>query len=67
MKKYNVVIIDDEYLIIEGLKMLIDWEELGCEIIGSAADGDQGLELIRQVKPDIVITDIRMPNTRELK
>lgn len=63
MKKYNVVIIDDEYLIIEGLKMLIDWEELGCEIIGSAADGDQGLELIRQVKPDIVITDIRMPNT----
>lgn len=63
MSKYRVVIIDDEHLIIEGLKILIDWEEYDCEILGSATDGDAGLELIRQTMPDIVITDIRMPNT----
>lgn len=62
MRKYKVLIIDDEYLIIQGLKILIDWESCGCEIVGGALDGRQGLKMIEELQPDIVITDIRMPN-----
>lgn len=57
----KVVLIDDEETIIEGLKVLIDWNALGFEIAGEAYDGEEGLELVKKVMPDIIITDIRMP------
>lgn len=57
----KVVIIDDEALVRVGLKSMVNWEELGFEIIGEAANGQQGLELIIKSKPEIVITDIKMP------
>ena len=59
---YQVVLVDDERLIIRGLSTVIPWAELGCEIAGTAHDGVSGLELIRSLRPDIVLTDIRMPN-----
>lgn len=59
---YRVVLVDDERLILEGLSRVVKWQELGCEVIGTAQDGREGLELIRKNKPDIVISDIRMPN-----
>ena len=59
---YRVVLVDDERLIIRGLSSVIPWKELGCEVAGTAYDGRTGLELIRTLKPDIVLTDIRMPN-----
>ena len=59
---YRVVLVDDERLIIRGLSTVIPWPELGCEIAGTAHDGVSGLELIRSLRPDIVLTDIRMPN-----
>ena len=59
---YRVVLVDDERLIIRGLSTVIPWAELGCEIAGTAHDGVGGLELIRSIRPDIVLTDIRMPN-----
>jgi len=59
---YRVVLVDDERLIVEGLTRVVKWRELGCEVIGSASDGREGLALIRREKPDIVLTDIRMPN-----
>lgn len=59
---YRVVLVDDERLILEGLSRVVKWPELGCEVIGIAQDGREGLELIRKNKPDIVISDIRMPN-----
>ena len=59
---YRVVLVDDERLIIRGLSTVIPWAELGCEIAGTAHDGVSGLELIRSLRPDIVLTDIRMPN-----
>ncbi|MDO5292715.1 MAG: response regulator [bacterium] len=58
----KVLLIDDEAVILYGLKKLIDWEMLGFEIIAEARDGKQGLELIEEKKPDIVISDIAMPN-----
>lgn len=62
MEKYKVLLIDDEPIITQGLQILIDWEACGCEIAGCASDGLEGLELIRNLHPDIVISDIRMPN-----
>ena len=58
---YKVVIIDDEPIIVEGLSRIIDWEKHRCQLAGTAANGKEGLELIRRVKPDIIFTDISMP------
>lgn len=59
---YKVVLVDDEHLILEGLSRVMPWEKLGCTVAGTASDGRQGLALIRSVQPDILLTDIRMPN-----
>jgi len=64
---YKVLIIDDEEIIREGLKTVIDWETLGCKVIGEATDGDEGLEMLSTMQPDIVITDIRMPGLNGLE
>ena len=58
---YKVVIVDDESVIVEGLKKIVDWTGYNCVVVGTAATGREGLELIRDVEPDIVFTDIRMP------
>ena len=57
----KMVIADDEPLVQIGLKSMVSWEELGIEICGVASNGDKAYELIEQYRPDIVITDIRMP------
>ena len=59
---YRVILVDDERLIIRGLSIVVPWAELGCEVAGTAHDGADGLALIRELRPDIVLTDIRMPN-----
>ncbi|MGV8981536.1 response regulator transcription factor [Clostridium sp.] len=64
---YKVLIIDDEEIIREGLKTVIDWQTLGCSVIGEAVDGDEGLEMLSSLQPDIVITDIRMPGLNGLE
>lgn len=58
---YKVAIIDDESIIRRGLLQNMKWEELDCEIVGTAATGVEGLELMERENPDIVISDIRMP------
>ncbi len=58
---YKVLIIDDEPIIRKGLKNIINWKSFNCEVAGEAADGQEGSELIRRVLPEIIITDIRMP------
>lgn len=58
---YKVVLLDDQSRITRGLKEIIGWERLGCQVVGEANNGLQGLELIDKTSPDIVITDIRMP------
>lgn len=57
----KVILIDDEAVILLGLKKLIDWRSLGYTIVGEAMDGSEGLQLIQEKKPDIVISDIAMP------
>lgn len=58
---YRVILIDDEPLILAGIASLICWEEYDCSIVGKATNGRSAVDLILEMKPDIVITDIRMP------
>lgn len=57
----KVVIIDDDFIIRRGLTRTIPWEQNGFTLVGSAGDGEEGLKLIAEVHPDVVVTDIRMP------
>lgn len=57
---YKLVIIDDEYYTLEGMKKILDWEKYGIEISGTASDGTEGLDVIRKNGADIVIADLRM-------
>jgi two-component system response regulator YesN len=57
----RVLIIDDEPAVRAGLKAIIDWNSLGYEVAGEAADGHEGLSKLLELTPDLCITDIRMP------
>ncbi len=57
---YNVVLIDDENVIVEGLKKVVSWEKYGCRVVATADDATTGAKVIREYKPDILFTDIRM-------
>ena len=61
MKKIKVVIVDDHALIREGIKKLLELEE-SFDIIALAGDGNEALEVIEKVRPDVVLLDINMPN-----
>lgn len=63
----KTVIVDDEPNIREGLKLIINWEELGFEIIGEASNGRAALTLIKETMPDLIITDIKMPELTGLE
>lgn len=59
---YKAIIIDDEAIIVEGLTRIIPWEKYRCEVVATANDVTSGAKLIRELKPDILFTDIRMPD-----
>ena len=61
MELYRVLLVDDEEEIREGIRRKIGWEGLGFELCGAAANGMDALELAEQVRPDVVLTDIKMP------
>ena len=58
---YKVAIVDDEPVIVRGLTKMIPWESYNCRVVGTAGDGQEGMKLIREQKPDILISDICMP------
>lgn len=58
---YKVVLVDDEIFVRQGIKSLIEWNKLGYEIVGEAGNGEDAFEVIKETKPDVVISDIRMP------
>ncbi len=63
----KVLIADDEPDVRLGLKTIIDWKSLGFDICGEAASGDECLEKIRNLRPDLVLLDIRMPKMHGLE
>ncbi len=57
----RVFLVEDESIIREMLRDTVPWDQLGYQFVGEAGDGEMALPLIRQRKPDVLITDIRMP------
>lgn len=58
---YKVMLVDDEMIILSGIRHIIDWEKYDSRIISTAKNGSEALERIKEEKPDIIITDMRMP------
>lgn len=58
---WKVFLVEDESVIREGLRDNIPWEQYGYRFVGEAQDGEMALPLIRKTKPDVLITDIKMP------
>ena len=65
-EKLRVVLIDDESIIVEGLRKVVKWDKYNCEVVGTACDARSGSRLIREVRPDILFTDICMPGQNGL-
>lgn len=64
---HRILLVDDEPMILEHTKKLLDWKALGCVIVGEAHNGEEGLKLIQSLHPDIVITDVVMPGLTGLE
>lgn len=63
----KVLLVDDEPFIIQGLKVLIDWENEEFEIAGTASNGKEALQFLENENVDLVIADIRMPEMTGLE
>ena len=57
----KVFLVEDESIVREGLKKNIPWQEYGYQFTGEASDGEMALPMIRKIRPDVLITDIKMP------
>lgn len=57
----NVLIVDDEPFIRQGLRLIVDWGAEGFDIVGEASDGTEALELLEYTRVDLIIADIQMP------
>lgn len=64
---YRVFIADDEKLVVRSLKVNVDWDEYGFEVVGEAYNGIDAYERIYEIKPDVVFVDIRMPGMSGLE
>lgn len=66
---YKVFIVDDEPFIIDGLYDIVDWAQIGLEIVGHAGDGQEALQILQSqpVPVDLLITDISMPRMNGLE
>ena len=57
----KVFLAEDESVVREGLRDNIPWQQFGYQFVGEAGDGEMALPLIRKTRPDVLITDIKMP------
>lgn len=57
----SVLLVDDEHFILQGLKVLIDWEKEGFVIVGTASDGYEALDFLKKNSVDLIIADVNMP------
>lgn len=57
----KVVVVEDEELVRKGIVLTVDWASVDCAVVGEAANGEEALEVIERYKPDLIITDIKMP------
>ncbi len=57
----RAALFDDEFIVVQGLQTMVCWEKFGIELIGTAQNGLEALNYFEANKPDIILTDIRMP------
>ena len=58
---YTIIVADDEEELRRALIRRVDWESVGFTVVGEAENGVEALELVEKLKPDLLLTDIRMP------
>lgn len=63
----KVLLADDERLALEYLENIISWEYYGFQVIGAATDPEQALKMYKKYKPELVISDVRMPGMSGLE
>ena len=56
----RVMVVDDEYMIVDGMSSF-PWESYGCELVATAQNGQEGLEKVGEFQPDLLFSDIEMP------
>lgn len=61
MSMYKAMIVEDEPILRRGLMRLVDWAQYGFSLEGSAANGREALQLAERIRPDLIVSDIRMP------
>ena len=57
----KVLVVEDEEMIRKGIVLTVNWESLDCKVVGEAANGLEGLEAVKRLNPELIITDIKMP------
>ena len=57
----KVFLVEDESIVREGLRDNIPWQQYGYEFVGEASDGEMALPLIKKTRPDVLLTEIKMP------
>ena len=57
----KVLIVEDEFIMRQGIKHMLEWEKEGFTIVGESTNGQEALDLIEKLKPNIIISDIVMP------
>lgn len=58
---YKVLLVEDETMLRKGMKVMVDFEKCDCIVCGEAENGDEGIQKIQELHPEIVITDVKMP------
>lgn len=61
MELFGVLLVDDDYLVLQDLKLLVDWEELRYRVVATARNGKTAMEAYKKHKPHLIICDISMP------
>lgn len=61
VKNMKILLVDDDYLALEGLQQMLHWKEFDGELIGCATNGTEAISIIKKSCPDVVISDIKMP------
>ncbi len=61
MDLYSVMLVDDEEAVRQAIAKKLDWNEIGFQVIATAENGEEALELAEKLRPDVVMTDIKMP------